>query len=276
VVKKKKYSLWADAKSFCHREALFMSLKDSNTDLRLEDLSQEQLARFVMDMSHRQAIHHTLWFREVEHQLGMKRALDMLEEVNNRFNRIEMERLGKALGFEVKDGIPAPLLDLPREKLVELTGELGKNWLAMDGIWFQAVEQAYGMNDAKRCNDSCWNRFSQVEARMIKSFLGLPEQAGLQGLKQALGFRMYSRINKQSVIEEGPTSIIFQMNDCRVQSARQRKGLADYPCKSAGLVEYSRFAWEIDERIQTECVGCPPDEHPPEWFCAWRFTIPQE
>ena len=91
-----------------------MSLKDSNTDLRLEDLSQEQLARFVMDMSHRQAIHHTLWFREVEHQLGMKRALDMLEEVNNRFNRIEMERLGKALGFEVKDGIPAPLLDLPR------------------------------------------------------------------------------------------------------------------------------------------------------------------
>lgn len=242
---------------------------------QLQDLSQEDLARYIMDMSHRMAVHHTLWLREAEHQLGMKRALDMFEEVYEKSTRIEMERMGKVLGFEVNEGIPQPLLDLPREKLLELTGEMGKNWLAMDGIWFQTIEQTYGMNDAKRCNDSCWNRFSPVEARMIKNFLGLPEQAGLEGLKRALGFRMYSRINVQSIIEESPTSIVFQMNDCRVQSARKRKGLADYPCKSAGLVEYSRFAWEIDERIKTECIGCPPDDHPSEWFCAWRFTLPE-
>lgn len=242
---------------------------------QLQDLSQEDLARYIMDMSHRMAVHHTLWLREAEHQLGMKRALDMFEEVYAKSTRIEVERMGKVLGFEVNEGIPQPLLDLPREKLLELTGEMGKNWLAMDGIWFQTIEQTYGMNDAKRCNDSCWNRFSPVEARMIKNFLGLPEQAGLEGLKRALGFRMYSRINVQSIIEESPTSIVFQMNDCRVQSARKRKGLADYPCKSAGLVEYSRFAWEIDERIKTECIGCPPDDHPSEWFCAWRFTLPE-
>jgi hypothetical protein len=29
----------------------------------------------------------------------------------------------------------------------------------------------------------------------------------------------------------------IQMNDCRVQPARNRRGLEDYPCKSAGLVE---------------------------------------
>ncbi len=241
--------------------------------MKLEDLSQEELVRFIINMANRAAVHNTLWFREVEHQLGMKPALDALEAVTEKYNRIEMDRLGKALGFEVKDGIPAPLLQIPHEKLVELTGELGKNWLAQDGLWFQEVENHYGMNDAKRCNDSCWHRFSQVEARMIKSFLGLPEHPGLEGLKQALGFRMYARINVQSVIDESPTSIVFQMNDCRVQSARVRKGLADYPCKSAGLVEYARFATEIDDRIKTECVGCPPDEHPEDWFCAWRFTL---
>lgn len=240
---------------------------------RLEDLSQEDLARYILDMSHRMNVHHTLWFRETEHQLGMQRALDMLEEVNEKSSKIQMERLGKVLGFQINNGIPQPLLDLPREKLLELTAELGKNWLAADGIWFQAIENAYGMNDAKRCNDSCWHRFSQVEACMIKSFLGLPDRPGLAGLKQALGYRMYSRINVQSIINESPASIIFQMNDCRVQSARKRKGLADYPCKSAGLVEYSRFAWGIDDRIRTECVGCPPDEHPQDWFCAWRFIL---
>ncbi|MFW6388348.1 MAG: DUF6125 family protein, partial [Desulfohalobiaceae bacterium] len=59
------------------------------------------------------------------------------------------------------------------------------------------------------------------------------------------------------------------------QSARKRKGLADYPCKSVGLVEYGYFATAIDSRIQTECIGCPPDEHPEDWFCAWRFRIPE-
>ena len=71
-------------------------------------------------------------------------------------------------------------------------------------------------------------------------------------------------------------NIYFQMNDCRVQSARKRKGLDDYPCKSGGLVEYTYFARSIDERIKTECIGCPPDDHPEDWFCAWRFYMDED
>jgi len=63
------------------------------------------------------------------------------------------------------------------------------------------------------------------------------------------------------------------MNECRVQNARKRKKLDDYPCKSGGLVEYRTFAEAIDNRIITECIACPPDKHPAEWFCAWRFSI---
>ena len=125
----------------------------------------------------------------------------------------------------------------------------------------------------KRCNDSCWGRFSPFEAWSIKEFLGLPPQAGIEGLKRALQFRTYARINEQSIIDDGPNSIIFQMNDCRVQSARKKKGLADYPCKSAGAVEYRTFGEAIDNRIRTACIACPPDAHPDNWFCAWRFTI---
>ena len=255
----------------------FIMQQNVNNDYwKIDDLNQEELAHFILTMSHRMAIHYTLWLREIEHQLGMEKALDLLEEVAGTINQIQMKRLGKTLGFEVKDGIPEPLLQLPREKLLELTAELGKNWLAMDGVWFQAVEKAYGMNDAKRCNDTCWVRYSQVEARLIKNFLGLPPNAGIDGLKRALAFRMYAQVNVQSIIDESPHSIVFQMNDCRVQSARKRKGLADYPCKSAGLVEYSRFAWEIDERFRTECIGCPPDKHPDDWFCAWRFILEED
>ena len=148
--------------------------------------------------------------------------------------------------------------------------------LQNDGVWFQSVEFTSGMNDAKRCNDSCWAQFSPFEAWSIKRFLHLKDNPGLEGLKQALNFRLYARINTQSFIDEDLNSMVFQMNECRVQTARKRKNLDDYPCKSGGLVEYTTFATAIDKRIQTECIGCPPDEHPSEWYCSWRFTLKDE
>lgn len=247
-----------------------MNLRDVNT---IEDLDHENTARLVLDMFHRIIIHYALWFNEVKHQMGMKKALDILNTASERGYEIQMNRLAKVLGFEMKDNIPLSLLNMPKESLLTLMNSVAANWLVNDGVWFQAVEFTRGMNDAKRCNDSCWAQFSPFEAWSIKKFLDLPQKAGLNGLKKALNFRIYARINTQSIVEEKPDSFVFQMNECRVQSARKRKGLNDYPCKSAGLVEYTYFARSIDSRIHTECIGCPPDDHPEEWYCAWRFKM---
>jgi hypothetical protein len=63
------------------------------------------------------------------------------------------------------------------------------------------------------------------------------------------------------------------MDRCRVQYARTQKGLPDFPCKSVGIVEYSEFAKTIDPRIKTTCIACPPDSHPKEFYCSWKFEI---
>lgn len=238
-----------------------------------EELNKQQLAELAVDMLHRTIVHHVFWFKEVEHQMGFEEALNIMETAYEKSRSIQLKRLSKLMGFELSEGIPAPLLDMPEEKIRELIEGLGLNWLAGDGVWFQAVESKHGMMDAKRCNDSCWAWFSPFEAWSIKRLLKLPEQPGIEGLKKALQMRLYAQINVQTIIDDGPNAIIFQMNDCRVQSARKNKNMDDYPCKSAGLVEYTNFARTIDSRIKTECVGCPPDIHPEEWFCAWRFSI---
>ena len=155
----------------------------------------------------------------------------------------------------------------------ELLDALSLNWLANDGVWFQAVEKKFGILDAKRCNDTCWTRFSPYEAYHIKTLLNLPKQGGLEALKAALQFRLYARINKQEILEEKSDSFVFRMVDCRVQASRRLKGLEDYPCKSIGIIEYRTFAGTIDSRIQTECLGCPPDPPQTEWYCAWRFSL---
>lgn len=246
-----------------------MSIEANNAG----ELDSRETARFIVDLFHRLIIHHGLWFAEAKHQLGMEKALEALTSSSKKSLAIQMKHLGEFFGFTMEDGIPSFLLDMDDDTRNKLKSRLAKNWLVNDGVWFQTIEFTAGMNDAKRCNDSCWAQFSPVEAKLISNFLGLPKNPGLEGLKKALGFRIYESINSQSIVEETPTSFVFQMNRCRVQDARKRKGLADYPCKSAGLVEYAYFATAIDQRIRTECLGCPPDEHPDDWYCAWKFIL---
>jgi hypothetical protein len=238
-----------------------------------EDLNHEDSARLVIDYIHRMMMHHAMWYAEVRHQLGREKAERVLTRVCQQSYGIQMKRLAKTLGFKMQGDIPQPLLDLSREALNSIKENMALNWLANDGVWFQAVESDRNMFDAKRCNDSCWAHFSPFEAWSIRRFLQLEPNPGIEGLKKALRFRLYATINIQSIVDESPESFVFQMNDCRVQSARKRKGLEDYPCKSGGMVEYPCFAESIDPRIKTECIGCPPDAHPDSWYCAWRFTM---
>ncbi|MEA3286663.1 MAG: DUF6125 family protein [Candidatus Marinimicrobia bacterium] len=165
------------------------------------------------------------------------------------------------------------LKELTREQLIGMMDDFAKNWLAHDGLWFQAVEKDFGMDAAIACDTEAWRRFTVIEARRIMKRHDIPPNSGLEGLKKALNYRLYARLNIQEVIDETETSFVFRMNDCRVQSARKRHGLPDFPCKSVGIVEYTEFARTIDPRISTLCIACPPDAHPEEYYCAWKFTI---
>ncbi|HZW83969.1 MAG TPA: DUF6125 family protein [Candidatus Deferrimicrobium sp.] len=165
------------------------------------------------------------------------------------------------------------LKDLSREQLEELLQDFAKRWLAHDGLWFQAIEQGRDMDEAIRYDIAAWEKFTVIEAKRIMGFLGLKPGGGLQALEQALKFRLYAFINVQSTEWINEKTLVFKMNDCRVQSARNRKGMADFPCKPVGLQEYSLFAKAIDPRISTRCIACPPDEHPQEFYCGWEFTL---
>jgi hypothetical protein len=160
-----------------------------------------------------------------------------------------------------------------KEQLIDMLEDAAKNWLAHDGVWFQAVEENYGLEAAIQMDAEAWERFSVIETRRIMKRHGIEEGGGLTALEQALNFRLYAHINKQSTIWVNEHTLRFEMNDCRVQSTRQRKGLPDFPCKSVGVIEYAGFARTIDPRIRTRCIACPPDPHPESFFCAWEFSI---
>jgi hypothetical protein len=162
---------------------------------------------------------------------------------------------------------------LSREQLENLVTDFAKRWLAHDGLWFQQVEKYYGMNEAIKLDAGAWENFTVIEAKRIMGLLNIEPGGGLQALKRALALRLYAFVNKQEIEQPNENTLIFRMVDCRVQSARKRKQMDEFPCKAVGLVEYSGFARTIDPRIKTRCLHCPPDSHPEDSFCAWEFTI---
>lgn len=237
--------------------------------------SKRALIDRFYDSLHLTILHYALWFREAEHQIGLDKAIMADNTVWKQVLPITINRLTEKLNLPGQDGTPESLTRLSEKELIELLEEMAKNWLACDGVWFQTIEKDYDyeMYTAKRINDTNWVRFSYIEGKMLMKRLNLPENGGIPALKEALKYRQYALINLYETIEISDNKIIFHMNDCRVQSARKRKGLPDYACKSGGIAEYTRFAEAIDARIKTRCIGCPPDPHPEEWWCAWEFEM---
>jgi hypothetical protein len=165
------------------------------------------------------------------------------------------------------------LNDLSRETLVEMLSDFAKNWLAHDGLWFQAVEKECGIEKAIQLDTEAWEQFTKIEAKRIMERHNIPPNGGLPALKKALGFRLYAFLNEQIITDEAENSFVFKMVDCRVQSARKRKNLPLFPCKSVGVVEYSEFARTVDSRIKAECIACPPDSVERDYYCGWKFSI---
>ncbi|MGI6152682.1 MAG: DUF6125 family protein [Christensenellaceae bacterium] len=163
--------------------------------------------------------------------------------------------------------------DLSKEELLELLKIYAKNWLAHDGLWFQSIEQKRGIDEAIFHDVNAWEHFTQIEARRIKEFLSLPETPGLDGLQQALNFRLQATLTKPVYEHPDERTLLLKTTVCRVQFARRRKNMDDFPCKPVGEKEYSLFASTIDHRIQTECISCPPDVTQPEYGCVWQFTL---
>ncbi len=164
-------------------------------------------------------------------------------------------------------------MDLNKDQLLDYVRDLSKRWLAHDGLWFLAVEDRYGLETAIELDKLAWEKFTVIEAQRIMKFLDLKAGGGLKALEKALNFRLYANINKQSTEHLDDKTLIFTMNNCRVQEARKKKSLPDFPCKPVGIVEYANFAKTIDEGIRTECVFCPPDAHPEDACCRWRFFM---
>jgi hypothetical protein len=172
---------------------------------------------------------------------------------------------------ELKSG--SAIDEMTKEELHSAMLDSSRLWLAHDGLWFQAVESMHGMDDAIKADTDAWRVFTVLEAKRILERIEVEFGKGnVDDLAQALRHRLYANINKMK-IEKSDNKIRMTMVNCRVQSARQKKSLDPFPCKSVGIVEYSEFAKTVNPKFITRCNFCPPDKLPDCGHCQWEFEL---
>lgn len=167
------------------------------------------------------------------------------------------------------------LSHLSKEKITDYIFMQLRNLWAVDGLYFLGIEKRFGTEAATQIDADVWAVMGKIEARKLKEFLDIKD-TDIPSMMKALQYTTWALdLEDKEIIFKKDYAVLRNIR-CRVQNTRKEKGFSEFGCKPVRFGFLKAFAREFNPDIVVTCVVCPPDIHPDNLWCEWRFTYKEK
>ena len=165
------------------------------------------------------------------------------------------------------------LAKMSMEKLLNLFFLQIRNLWRVDGLYFLGIEKKFGTEAATEIDAGVWEAMAQIEAKSLQRMFNVGENPDISTIMKLLRKSSWALDQPFKAIEVSDKRAILSIGRCKTQEARLRKGLCEFPCKKVRFGYLKNFAKTLNQKVEVNCLVCPPDEHPKDLWCKWEFKL---
>jgi len=163
------------------------------------------------------------------------------------------------------------LESLSREEAVKYLKFLSGLAIAVDGLWFMAVEKATGYDKALEMDVDVWVGYAKVVVKRIRRDFRI-HGTGLEALKEIISHDpMWWSMGEFKILEDSPGRLVFEVRDCPSLMAMEKMGREKLTCEPVEGAYLQALAAAVDPGIKVQALKLPPRKSPDEICCRWAF-----
>lgn len=171
------------------------------------------------------------------------------------------------------DVLKEDLMQLPKEKLIDIIDMWIRNYWTCQSYWMVFVERDYGIEAAGRLDGDVFEQTARVQGYRLKRALELEDD--MQSLALVLKHTALQWVPSGfnwEFEEVNENYIKMRVLECPMGTYRKKNNLELLPCKEISPRLYTALAKSINPKMVARCTHAHPDAPKEGVMCEWEFV----